>query len=159
MTHTRLLVSNFKTSFIFYRDVMNLPVKWGDERGPYDSFDAGDHILALFLRQPMALAIEAATPKQMPTEQDCFCLTFAVEDVDGTYGDLMERGMVPLNEPHDRPVWGIRCFHFRDPEGNLIEINKEMEDAKQNPALSRGTRGKSDRDLQSNGKGGMKDEG
>ncbi len=31
-----------------------------------------------------------------------------------------------MNEPHDQTDWGIRCFHFRDPGGNLIEVNKEI---------------------------------
>ena len=127
LTHTRLLVSNFKTSFSFYRDVMELPIKWGDDRGPYGSFEAGDHILALFLREPMADAVLAAHPRPRPKEQDHVCLTFAVEDVDRACEELRGKGVTPLNEPHDRPGWGIRCFHFRDPEGNLIEVNKEIE--------------------------------
>jgi len=29
-------------------------------------------------------------------------------------------------EPTDRSVWGIRTAHFRDPDGNLIEINHAL---------------------------------
>jgi hypothetical protein len=28
------------------------------------------------------------------------------------------------NNPHDRKDWGIRCFHLRNLDGNLIEVNK-----------------------------------
>jgi catechol 2,3-dioxygenase-like lactoylglutathione lyase family enzyme len=28
----------------------------------------------------------------------------------------------------DRPEWGIRTAHFRDPDGNLIEINQPLKE-------------------------------
>lgn len=126
MTHTRLLVSNFNDCFIFYRDIMRFPVVWGDENGVYADFDAGGHMLALFGKSPMAEAIGAEPPKQTSEQQDDVCLIFAVEDVDGTYDSLKKKGVIPINKPHDQKEWGIRCFHFRDPAGNLIEINKEI---------------------------------
>jgi catechol 2,3-dioxygenase-like lactoylglutathione lyase family enzyme len=126
MSHTRLLVSNYKDCFTFYRDVMGFPVKWGDENGTYADFDVDGHQLALFLREPMAEAIGADPPKSKPEQQDFVCLVFAVEDVDFAYRSLIEKGITPENEPHDRKDWGIRCFHFRDPEGNLIEINRDF---------------------------------
>ncbi|MDZ4159096.1 MAG: VOC family protein, partial [Anaerolineaceae bacterium] len=126
MSHTRLLVSNFQDCFCFYRDVMEFPITWGDEHGSYADFDAGGHSLSLFLREPMAEAIGAESPRPKPEQQDCVCLVFAVEDVDEEYQTLVAKGVLPINEPHDRKDWGIRCFHFRDPDGNLIEVNKEI---------------------------------
>ena len=126
MTHTRLLVSKYKECFIFYRDVMGFPVKWGDENGTYADFDAAGHKLALFMRGLMAEAIGAKHPEPRPEQEDYVCLVFAVQDVDSEYKALMQRGVVPINEPHDREDWGIRCFHFRDPDGNLIEVNRDF---------------------------------
>ena len=123
MSHTRLLVSNYKECFIFYRDIMKFPVKWGDENGTYADFDAGGHKLALFMRAPMAEAIGAQNPKPRPDQQDYVCMVFAVKDVDSEYKSLIQKGIMPINEPHEREDWGIRCFHFRDPDGNLIEVN------------------------------------
>ena len=74
----------------------------------------------------MAEAIGAESPKLKSEQQDDVCLIFAVEDVDGTYDSLKQKGVIPINKPHDRKEWGIRCFHFRDPAENLIEINKEI---------------------------------
>lgn len=126
MSHTRLLVSNFKDCYLFYRDKMGFPVLWGDENGTYADFDAGGHKLALFLREPMAEAIGAKSPAFKMEGQDYVCLVFAVEDVDDRYHTLIRKGVVPINQPHDRKDWGIRCFHFRDPDGNLIEVNKDF---------------------------------
>jgi len=126
MTHTRLLVSNFNDCFIFYRDIMGFTVVWGDENGIYADFDVNGHLLALFGKVPMAEAIGAESPKLKSEQQDDVCLIFAVEDVDVTYDLLENKGVIPINKPHDRKEWGIRCFHFRDPAGNLIEVNKEI---------------------------------
>ncbi len=126
MTHTRLLVSNYNDCFIFYRDIMEFTVIWGDENGIYADFNVNGHLLALFGKEPMAEAIGAEAPKLKSDQQDDVCLIFAVEDVDGMYGSLLQKGVIPINKPHDRKEWGIRCFHIRDPAGNLIEINKEI---------------------------------
>lgn len=126
MSHTRLLVTNFKDCFIFYRDILEFPVLWGDENGTYADFDVDGHKLALFMREPMADAIGTEKPKPRSEQQDYVCLVFAVEDVDSNYKALMQKGVVPINKPHDRRDWGIRCFHFRDPDGNLIEVNRDF---------------------------------
>ena len=126
MSHTRLLVSNYKPCFIFYRDIMGFPVKWGDEDGTYADFDVNGHKLALFDKKSMAEAIGAESARPKAEQQDDVCLIFAVEDVDHAYKSLMEKGAKPINEPHDRKDWGIRGFHLRDPDGHLIEINKEI---------------------------------
>lgn len=126
MSHTRLLVSNFKECFLFYRDCLGFPVLWGNQDGAYADFDAGGHKLALFLRSPMAEAIGAEEPQPRSKDQDSVCLVFAVEDVDLAYQMLVAKHVVPLNQPHDRRDWGIRCFHLRDPDGNLIEINRDF---------------------------------
>ena len=98
----------------------------GDENGTYVDFDVDDHKLAMFLRGPMAEAIGAAQPEPKSDGQDYVCLVFAVEDVDREYNSLVEKGISPLNKPHDRKDWGISCFHLRDPDGNLIEINRDF---------------------------------
>ena len=105
---------------------MGFSVSWGDENGFYADFDADGHVLALFGKAPMAEAIVAEAPQPKSQQQDDVCLVFAVEDVDGAYDALVGKGVVPINRPHDRKEWGIRCFHFRDPGGNLLEINKEI---------------------------------
>lgn len=105
---------------------MGFPVLWGEENGTYADFDAQDHKLALFKRDLMAEAIGTELPEQKLSGQDYLCLVFAVEDVDREYEVLTGKGIKTLNKPHDRKDWGIRCFHFRDPDGNLIEVNRDF---------------------------------
>ena len=126
MSHTRLLVTNYKECFLFYRDIKGCPVLWGDENGSYADFDVDGHKLAMFSREPMADAIGAERPEPKSDQQDYICLVFAVENVGSAYISLIQKGVVPINEPHDRKDWGIRCFHFRDPDGNLLEINRDF---------------------------------
>jgi lactoylglutathione lyase len=126
MSHTRLLVTKFKECFLFYRDMLDLPVLWGDEYGTYADFEAGGHKLALFRRASMAEAIGASIPLPRQEGQDVVCLVWAVADVDDAYERLIQKGAKPINSPHDRKDWGVRCFHLRDPEGNLIEINHDF---------------------------------
>jgi len=49
-----------------------------------------------------------------------------VKDIETSVDELREKGVVFINEIHDRPDWGIRVAHFRDPDGNLIEINTPL---------------------------------
>lgn len=126
MTHTRLLVTSFKECFLFYRDILEFPVLWGDENGTYADFDVDGHILALFERAPMAAAIGATESERQDATQDSVCLVYTVENVEAAYRSLVDKGVQSLNEPHDRLDWGIRCFHFRDPAGNLIEVNRVL---------------------------------
>jgi lactoylglutathione lyase len=51
-----------------------------------------------------------------------FVLDFLVDNVDDTHRQLLEKGVVFLKEPHDRVEWNARLAHFRDPDGNLLEI-------------------------------------
>lgn len=119
---TRLLVSNFKECFLFYRDVMGFKPIFGTEDDIYADFDTGSTQIALFDQYLMSKAIgNEHLPASAPA-QDKYCLVFAVENVDQTCLNLQEQGIQILTLPEDRPDWGIRTAHFRDPDGNLIEI-------------------------------------
>ncbi len=125
-SHTRLLVNNFKDCFVFYRDMMGFKPTWGSEDDTYASFDTGDVSLALFVRQAMSEAIASTGLPPEAKSQDTVCLCFEVENVDTTCQKLKEKGVGLVAEPADRPDWGIRTAHFRDPAGNLIEISQGL---------------------------------
>ncbi|MBI4495264.1 MAG: VOC family protein [Chloroflexi bacterium] len=123
LTHVRLLVSDFDACFRFYRDVLSFEVAWSEEGVAYADFKAGDgSLVALFQRQLMAQAVGVADlPLDAPC-QDRVALIFAVDDLDATVDQLRGRGVSFATEPQDRPDWAIRTAHFRDPDGNLLEL-------------------------------------
>lgn len=121
-SYTRLLVSDFSACFRFYRDVLGLMPMFGDENGTYADFDAGGVAIALFSRQEMADAVGAGSLPSALDAQDHVALIFTVADVDAMATELASRGARFVREPHDRPDWGGRVAHFRDPDGTLIEL-------------------------------------
>jgi lactoylglutathione lyase len=124
LTHTRLLVSNYKECYEFYSSVLQFPCTWGDESSNYAQFTVGTTQLAIFEKQQMLEDIGESFPS---LEENMFqsMLIFRVANVDRKYEDLKSKVHF-INEPHDRKDWGIRVAHFKDPEGNVIEINHSI---------------------------------
>jgi uncharacterized glyoxalase superfamily protein PhnB len=82
--------------------------------------------LAISNREAIAKALSISTLPSEATSQDRVALVFNVENVDAAAKKLKKRGAHLLTEPKDYPDWGIRAFHARDPNGNLIEVESEM---------------------------------
>lgn len=125
-THVRLLVTDYRACFHFYRDVLGFDVEWGDEVGVYADLRTGETTIALFDRTAMADAIGTENQPADVDRQDDVSLIFNVANVDTAY-DRLKTETTFITEPHDQPGWGIRVAHFRDPAGTLIEINQPLE--------------------------------
>ncbi|CAN5847456.1 VOC family protein [soil metagenome] len=121
LTQTRLLVRDFEKSFLFWRDVVGLPVSFGDESGPYASFDTGHGQLAVYGLSMMEDAI-GQPRSEAARGPDQVLLGFEVEDVDQATAKLEGRGIEFVSPPTDQPTWEIRVSHLRDPDGNLVEV-------------------------------------
>jgi catechol 2,3-dioxygenase-like lactoylglutathione lyase family enzyme len=128
LSYVRLMVDDYPACFAFYRDVLGLPVTYGDENSRYAEFEIGtDTQLALNKREVMAEALGTERAGHELPGQDRFALILEVDDVDKAASDLVSRGATMVLEPSDRPGWGIRAAYFRDPDGYLIELNKQIE--------------------------------
>ena len=125
LTIRPLLVVAFTCFVRFYRDVMGFEVTWGDEDSGYADFKTGETTLALFDRAAMAGASAHRKPANTET-QDRSMLIFEADDLDSLIPKLQARGANVIKAPQDYPDWGIRAAYIRDPDGNLIEINKPV---------------------------------
>lgn len=121
-THTRLLVDDLQACLRFYRDVLDFPVALQAE-DVYVEFDTGSVRLALYGRRMMS---EVTGESGTAAGADRLALCITVDDVDAAYAKLTARGVPFVKAPHDRPVWALRVAHFRDPDGNLIEISQSI---------------------------------
>lgn len=57
------------------------------------------------------------------TQPDTVAAVIPTLDLDADYLRLKEAGVTFLGEPQYIEAWGMRCTYFRDPEGNLFELN------------------------------------
>jgi lactoylglutathione lyase len=112
-SQVRLLVDDPADAYRFYRDELGLMPGWGAEGDAYASFAAGDGAVAIFARSGQADAVELRGPG------DGTLLVLEAESVDEWRDKLGERVVAG---PTDRPDWGGRVLHLRDPSGNLIEL-------------------------------------
>ena len=122
-THVRLLVSDYDKEFRFFRDVLGFKSTYGAEGENYADFDCNGVCIALFKRNLMSEDVKTSAKPVQSDSQDRVALIFGVADVDAITVKLKSEGVHFVTEPHDRKDWGIRVAHFRDPDGNLIEIN------------------------------------
>jgi predicted enzyme related to lactoylglutathione lyase len=111
---------SFAESFEWYRATAGLDAAYGDPEGSYADFDAAPGTLALFSRAKMRDALgvldEAFDDSVVP------CLD--VDSVDDAVERFPDEAVVA--GPTDRPEWGLRTAHVRDPVGTLLELNEPI---------------------------------
>ncbi|MEP6468584.1 MAG: VOC family protein [Chloroflexota bacterium] len=124
----RLLVADLSISLTFYRDVLGMTVSSEDGEDYADLRVSEDFTLALFRRDLMAAAVGRAGLAPSAAVQDSFVLVIGTDDVDAAADRLRGLGMRLETDPTDRPDWGIRTLHLRDPDGHLVELNSPLPD-------------------------------
>lgn len=125
-THTRLLVDDMDANYRFYRDVLGFKPKFDAEGSVYAEFDLGGHVLALFSRKLMNDVVAPSARCARGDAPDSVVIAFEVANVDESAAALRAAGVSLIRDPHDQKDWLLRVAHFRDPDGNLIEINAPL---------------------------------
>ncbi|MBX6341140.1 MAG: VOC family protein [Thermomicrobiaceae bacterium] len=127
LTQVRLLVTHFDECFKFYRDVLGLHVLWGAPGARFAGFRAGEGAsVALLRREEMSGVVGTTDLPAEASAQDRVALVFTVTDLDDSVALLERRGVHLIDGPEDRPAWGVRAAHLRDPDGNLIELSEPI---------------------------------
>lgn len=98
----------------FYQHVIELPVRFRDADAGWVEFDLGGPSLAIERVLPEDAALEPLTERFLGASLE-------VEDIQTTYGRLLERG-VTFRGPPTRQPWGGMLAHFEDPEGNVLTL-------------------------------------
>ncbi|MDV2686061.1 VOC family protein [Alkalihalophilus lindianensis] len=124
LTHTRLLVDQYRECFLFYRDVLGFEVSWGDEQSLYGQFKVGSSQLGLFERKQMVDAV-GAYYQDDDTKVDRVALILKVDDVEAKYRELKDKVNF-ITKPREQADWGLKVVHFRDPDGTLIELYENL---------------------------------
>ena len=125
-TTIRILVrKNYGECFDFYTKKLGLTAVWGDRNGPYTSFAAtsdSQPCFAIFAGDAMPMFQGYEQPIS-DTQPDTVVAVIPTLDLDADYLRLKAAGVAFLGEPQYVEAWGMRCTYFRDPEGNLFELN------------------------------------
>jgi lactoylglutathione lyase len=126
----RLLVRDFGKSWRFYRDDLGLTPAKGHGHPPYGEFVQGNRVLfGIFERGVMAKALGLASRRYSRRSVGRSAIIFKTDDVDEFARQLLRRKVGWIHGPTDRPKWGLRTIHLRDPDGCLIEIYSELRKA------------------------------
>ncbi|MGR9050624.1 VOC family protein [Halobacillus faecis] len=124
LTHVRLLVDDYQKCFYFYRDTLGFEVTWGDENSNYADFAFQGVTLGVFQRKQMVEALGDVYTER-GTRDDRAALILKVDDVIESYQEWKDK-VTFITEPVEQKDWGIKVAHFRDPDGNLLEIYESI---------------------------------
>lgn len=119
--YPRLLAGagRFEALLEFYRDGLGLaPAKIIP--GHYASFDLGDRT-AFAIISGDRFAELARTAEDPAPGRDRSMVVLRVADVDASTGPALAHGGTRVTPPTDRD-YGLRSAHYRDPDGNLVEL-------------------------------------
>ncbi len=117
-----LVVEDVDRSVRFWRDVVG--AEHQHTAGDYAQFRIGEVRLGLFGADAMAETLGRPVAVPGPGAAG-FEVGFLVDDVDGSFRELVDAGARPVTEPADRP-WGQRTAYVADPDGYLIELVRPL---------------------------------
>lgn len=125
-TTIRILVrKDYGKCYDFYVKKMGLVAVWGDREGPYTSFSTSKDeapCFAIFSGENMPMFKGYKVP-ETNLQPDTVVAIIPTHQIEEDYKRLKEAGVMFLGEIQYIEEWGMRCTYFRDPEGNLFELN------------------------------------
>lgn len=121
-----LLVNDMEKMVQFYRDVVGIPFVWdgGDFTGVQLDNDMYFNLCSRKLMDPEH---RFSYPEGINGTMEINFGFSSPEEVDREFARYIEKGAVEIQKPMARP-YGIYESFVADPEGNLIELNCDIDD-------------------------------
>ncbi len=112
-----LLVNDFKKSFDFYKNVLNLEVN--SNEGKFANFKLGETELAIFQKEEAI----AMFPKKYMGNGGGAVIGFQTENIKEIIKKLTSK-RVEIFEGPKKTAWGQTVAYFLDPDNNIWEISE-----------------------------------
>ena len=123
-TYTRLNVANYQACKQFYSDVLGLKIIFADDKDEYAELSTGKTIITIFNRQRLGTFVDRTEPVSYDPNYAGVVLSFRVACLDEAIAHLKAKGVEMVKESMNYPRWGFISAFFRDPDGNLIELEE-----------------------------------
>ena len=111
-----LTVESVERALEFYRDKLGLTVEWNS--APAFAMIRHGAVTIGFLA--FAEAAKAGVAASTPEQKHAIHVEFSTDDLDGLYEELLQKGVVFAEPPHDEP-WE-RSMTAYDPDGYAVEF-------------------------------------
>ena len=118
-----LFVEDPQRSKDFYLRIFDVTFVYEDTNAAAVQFE---HLMVNFLAFPAVDELIAPATVGRPQKESHLMFTIFVQDVDAVCEALSKAGVALLNGPLNR-AWGMRTASFKDPDGYIWELAKEIE--------------------------------
>lgn len=110
----RVFSLRWSESLKFYRDTVEFPLVFCDEKMGWAQFQLGGAHLGLE-------RCDATDERTKHLVGRFVGISIEVDDIDNSYEKLLAKG-VSFEEPPQKQPWGGTLAHFRDPDGNVLTL-------------------------------------
>ncbi len=119
VSYAIVFVSDMKRSVAFYRDTLDIPLRF--ETPGWTEFDTGGTTLALHLSDEPS--VPGGDSDHLPAGRCRW--GFCVPDLNGFHVKMTERGVPCAQEPKE--VFGARIAQYADPDGMGFSVSEERQ--------------------------------
>ncbi|MDY7015263.1 MAG: VOC family protein [Cyanobacteriota bacterium] len=119
--YTRLNVTDYDACLQFYRDTLGFRVTYQEEG--YAELETGTTKITLLQKQKLKTVV-GSQDIELSNSSDRISLAFKVRNLDEATQFLKGKGVEFTGTPWEFPDWGFTSTFFRDPDGNLIELQQ-----------------------------------